>query len=535
MMELVQHYTVSGIMAHNSQMYPEKRAYIFDDEVYTWADAEYLTDAIAVELMKIGIGKGTHICFWSMNTIDLVFYMLASMKIGAVPAAINYSYRELEVKAVLASADAEYVFYGESKKNSNFGKTITNIMHQLPKLRGVRSIDGHVRELYRNMACTGSRVLASRNELDVCKNQVHSDDVAAITFTSGTTKIPKAVQVSFLNLFYDASLTTERMQVCGSDIWLAPLPLFHSSGLAAMIIQPLIHAIPTIIHRQFEAGAVMAAIEQYRTTVLMVIPSMLELMYRHEKFSECDFSSLRVILTSGAKISSERLKKIIQAIGVPHFLMAYGQTECSPLVTITMYDDDIDVAVSSDGKPLPMVGVRIWNTDKNELQQCGQVGEIQVCGLNTMKGYYGNTGENQKKYTRDRWLKTTDAGYFDDNGYLHFVSRMDDMIIWHGENISPCEIECVISQFSDLILSVKVVGVEAEVVQEEIAAVIQVREKIDEEQLKAFVRKYIAGFKVPKYVFQIETMPMTPTEKIDVGAVKRIANTLVRQQRKIGL
>lgn len=532
MMELIQHYTVSGIMAHNSQMYPEKRAYIFDDEVYTWSDAEYLTDFIALDLVKMGIGKGTHIGFWSMNTIDLVFYMLASMKIGAVPAAINYSYRELEVKAVLSSADVEYVFYGESKKNCDFGKTIMHIIDQLPKIKGVRSIDGHVRKLYQNMVSTKSMVLKKRNELDTHKAQVHFDDVAAITFTSGTTKIPKAVQVSFLNLLYDASLTTERMQVCGNDIWLAPLPIFHSSGLAAMIVQPLIHAIPTIIHRQFEAGTVMTAIEQYRATVLMVIPSMLELMYRHEKFSKCDFSSLRVILTSGAKISSERLKKLIQAIGVPHFLMAYGQTECSPLVTTTMYDDDIDVAVSSDGKPLPMVEVRIWDTDKNELQRCGQVGEIQVYGLNTMKGYYGNDRENQKKYTCDGWLKTTDAGYFDDSGYLHFVSRMDDMIIWHGENISPCEIECVISQFSDLISSVKVVGVDAEVVQEEIAAVIQAKGQIDEEQLKVFVRRYIAGFKVPKYVFQIETMPMTPTEKIDIGAVKKIANTLVRQQRK---
>jgi fatty-acyl-CoA synthase len=212
--------------------------------------------------------------------------------------------------------------------------------------------------------------------------------------------------------------------------------------------------------------------------------------------------------------------------------MGYGQTECAPLVTITLYDDDIQTVTETVGLPLPDVQVRIWDLENDCRMPTGEVGEIQVRGVITMKGYYNAEEENKKKFTSDGWLKTTDAGFLDERGYLHFATRISEIIIRHGENISPAEIESVVRQFSDDIAEVKVVGVAEEIVQEEIVCLLQTKSlRIDPDGLKCYVHKMLASYKVPKYIFQLDEIPLTVTGKIDQGAIKRIAEKLVNDQR----
>lgn len=519
--------TTSDLITKNALLYPNDTAYIFDDRAYSWTETKHITDRLVLKLLELGVEKGSHIGFWSLNTIQLVFHLLAAMEIGAVPAVVNWSYRAFEMKNVLRKADIQYMFLGEPKRGADYKAMVESVRQELPKLKAVCDIGGNVTLVERDLRDRPHLSAEEQEKLSVCKKLVDPEDAASITFTSGTTKVPKPVVVSHRNLICQAYLSTERQKITHQDIMMAPLPMFHSSGLSGTVFFALLHGTPTIIHRMFDAERVLRDIEKYRVTSLLAVPSMLELLVRCENFKKYDLSSLRVGLTSGAVISPDKLREVIRALGVKHFLMAYGQTECSPLITTTLYDDDLITVTETVGKPLPTLDVRVWDLKNDRELPTGETGEIQVRGCITMKGYYNYEEETKKKFTPDGWLKTTDAGYFDENGYLHFVARISDMIIRHGENISPAEIECVIEKFKPDILAVKVVGVHADLVQEEIAAFVQTRaSKIVPEELKSFVKEYLASYKVPKYVFQLEQFPITATGKIDQGALKKMAAEL---------
>ena len=526
--------TVSDCMTQNALIYPNRTAFIFDEIEYTWNEADKMTDNIAVSMLNKNIRKGCHIGFWSLNTVQLVFYLIAAMKIGAVPTVINYSYRSLELKKIIKKANIEQLFLGEYKKGSDYGGMAEEVRGECPGLKEICHMEKTSEELRR---IYGERSAVAKAELSVLltyKNAVETDDVIGITFTSGTTKDPKPVMLSHYNVLNNARQFAARMHVGHeeNDVLLAPLPLFHSSGMTGMLCFSLVAGIPTVILRRFTANDALRAIERYHVTVLMAVPSMLELMACSYNEEEFDISSLRIGQTSGAGISAGKLQRIIETLGFDHFTMAYGQTECSPLITTTLYEDDWATITGTVGKPLSYVKVRIWDLEKDCELPAGKTGEIQVQGFNTMKGYYHCEEENRKKYTADGWLKTTDTGYFDERGYLHFVTRISDIIIRHGENISPMEIEGVIEQYSDDIIKVKVVGVAEEVVQEEVACVIQCSlGRIDPEDVKSYVKKILASYKVPKYVIQVDAFPMTETGKIDLAAVKRIAQEFAADEK----
>lgn len=519
--------TTASLMARNVKFYPSRTAFLFDGAAYTWTDMEVLTDRIAANMLGKGIKKGTHVGFWSMNSIHLVLYLIAAVKIGAVAAVVNYSYRTFELRNVLRRADIELLFLGENKKGSDYRAMVEEVRGDCPLLGLVYDIAEDLEVVKRTLPLNHSLPDDIASQLKEAKDAVVPDDVAAVTFTSGTTKDPKPVMLTHYSIINDVNQFTHRMRVSveNGDVLMAPLPLFHCSGLSGMLFFAIVVGIPTIIHRSFVAETALEDIEHYRVTALMAVPSMLELMIRQENFANYDISSLRIVQTSGSSTSPAKLKKITEDLNLESLLIGYGQTECSPLITTVFYDDDMKTVTETVGIPFPHEEVRIWDLKNDCELAAGQTGEIQVLGFNTMKGYYNFEEEQKKKYTADGWLKTTDAGFFDERGYLHFVSRISENIIRHGENISPAEVESVIELYSKDILTVKVTGVPEPVVQEEVACLIQTKGgvEIDAQDLRRFVKTQIASFKVPKYVFQVDRFPMTATGKIDQGAVKRMA------------
>ncbi|WP_279202387.1 class I adenylate-forming enzyme family protein [Intestinimonas butyriciproducens] len=517
--------TAATLTARNARQWPEKTAFLFDDRAWSWQTVEDTTDRIALAMLKMGIGKGTHLGFWSMNTIDLVLYLIAAMKIGAVAAVINYSYRNVELRSVLRRADVEAVFLGTYKNGSDYAAIVEEVRPDCPALRAVYQMDA-------GAAAPGRE--DGLQWVQAAKAAVTPEDVATITFTSGTTKEPKPVMLTHSNIINDVNQFTHRMRVSveNGDVLMAPLPLFHSSGISGMLFFALVVGLPTLIHCRFTAEQSLRDIEKYKVTALLAVPTMLDLMIRSEHFRAYDLSSLRVVQTSGSATSPDKLKRITSELGLECMLIGYGQTECSPLITTILYDDDLETMANTVGVPFPHEEIRIWDLARDRPAGPGETGEIQVKGFNTMKGYYNFPEEQAKKYTADGWLKTTDAGFLDGRGYLHFVSRISENIIRHGENIAPAEVESVIEQYSEEILHVKVVGVPDPVVQEEVACLIQTRgAEIDARDLRRFVKARLASYKVPKYVFCVEAFPMTDTGKIDQAAVKQLAAELAAERR----
>lgn len=216
-----------------------------------------------------------------------------------------------------------------------------------------------------------------------------------------------------------------------------------------------------------------------------------------------------------------------------HLQPSYGQTETSPCIAIADWDDPNEVKAVSAGHVIGHVEIRIMDLDSGALVADGQDGEIQVRGYNVMMGYYHLPEANAKVFTEDGWLRTGDIGHFDERKELHITGRIKEMIIRAGENISPREIELAICRYEG-IADVKVVGVPAQVLQEEIAACVIARPgaRINQERMLSYLKNRLADYKVPAYVFWFDAFPMNASGKIDLKELRREAAARAAKQRE---
>ena len=212
---------------------------------------------------------------------------------------------------------------------------------------------------------------------------------------------------------------------------------------------------------------------------------------------------------------------------------SYGQTETSPCITIAALNDSIEKKAVSVGKSIDNVEVKIWNCKENRESKEGELGEILTRGYHVMKGYYKMPLETDEVIDSTGWLHTGDLGFIDKEGYLYVKGRIKEIIIRGGENISPVEIEYYIKKLPS-IKEVKVIGVEAEVLQEEIVACVVPKEncEVSKEEVQAIVSKYLTAYKVPKYVLVFDQLPTTSSGKIKLGKLKKIVEERINNKEE---
>jgi len=528
-MELL-HVTLAQVLSHHAAHWGGDTAYIFEDTVYTWGQIDAVTDRMAIAMVRDGVGKGAHVGIWGVNSVPLICTIFAAMKLGAVPVVFNYSYKELELRTLISYADVSALYYGSSTGSLDYPKILAQIQKKRPALALCRDLNG----LFQ--ACLDHPGLpqGDRQALEAAKSAVRSEDTACMLFTSGTTQRPKGVLLSYFNILNDARQIDALMGWTQDDRLLAAMPIFHCSGLTCCVMLGVMLGMPLVVMPTFKPEPAMALIERWRCTAFNVVPSMLMQIVQHPAFGQYDLSSWRSGTSSGSGMTPDRYEQLTKQVNVPFLQVGYGQTETSPLITFSRYEDDPHTKAHTIGVPIPHMEVRIWDLHHDEPAPIGTPGEIQARGFCVMQGYYKLEEENRRKFTADGWLRTGDIGYQDERGYFHFSTRMSEVIIRGGENISPSEIECVIEHFSPDIEEVKVVGMEVDTaLQEEIVAFLRMKPgtHVDGGAVSAYVKSCLASFKAPKYVWELERFPMTGSGKVDQKALKALAPQMAAQER----
>ena len=228
-----------------------------------------------------------------------------------------------------------------------------------------------------------------------------------------------------------------------------------------------------------------------------------------------DTSSLRTGIMAGSPCPIEVMKKVVSSMGASEMTIAYGQTESSPVITQTRPEDSLELRVSTVGRSLPNVEVKIVNPEDNYSLPPGQQGELCTRGYHVMKGYYKMAEATAKAIDEDKWLHTGDLAVMDDNGYCKITGRIKDMIIRGGENIYPREIEEFLYTHP-LVRDVQVVGVPSIKYGEEVVAYIQLKEGAPptKEEMKEFCKGQIAFHKIPAVFFFVDEYPTTASGKI---------------------
>lgn len=484
---------------------------------------------VAKGLMKLGISKGEHIAIWASNRPEWVTSQFATAKIGAVLVTVNTSYRSSELEYLLKQSDSTTLILMEQFKDTSYIEMLYEIIPELKeakagKLESVKF--PHLKNIiviseerypgtfsWRDVVSLKDEV--TDNELKERMASLHSDDVINMQYTSGTTGFPKGVMLTHYNIINNAANIAECMDLTDKDRMCIPVPFFHCFGCVLGTLACVTVGATMVPVQEYNAKDVLTAVETEKCTALHGVPTMFISQLNDPEFERYDLSSLRTGIMAGSPCPIEVMKAVVGKMGIDQITIAYGQTESSPVITQTRIHDPIELRVSSVGRALSNVEIKIIDPTTNEEVPCGVQGELCTRGYHVMKGYYKNPEATKMAIDNDGWLHTGDLAVMDEEGYCKITGRLKDMIIRGGENIYPREIEEFLYQHPKVV-DVQVVGVPDEKFGEEVVAWLKLKagETASVEEIREFCLGKIARFKVPKYIAFCEEYPMTASGKI---------------------
>ena len=546
--------TIGDILDIQTQRFAEREALVHaaTGDRFNYREFHAEVERVARGLLSIGIEKGQHVGIWATNYTEWVLAQFATAKIGAVLVTVNPAYRTSELAYVLEQAQiGALILIGRFRapvltgRTSDYVGMVNEVVPELaavspgelnstrfPHLRHVIFIPPH--DDVSTPTPPGMwrwddlLTLAEQTSPDDLRNrqaQCGPDDVVNIQYTSGTTGNPKGAMLTHHNLVSNARHVGDAMEMDEHDRLCIPVPFYHCFGCVMGSLNCVVHGSTMIIPAErFDPLQTLHAISAERCTAVHGVPTMFIAQLGHPEFANLDLSSLRTGIMAGSPCPIEVMREVIDRMGADRITIAYGQTEASPVVTQTLADDSIERRVSTVGKVLPGVEVRLVDPETGLVVGPGQQGELQTRSAMVMKGYFNMPEATADAIDADGWLHTGDLATVDEDGYYKITGRLKDMIIRGGENIYPREIEEFLYTHPQ-IDDVQVIGVPDVRFGEEVMAWVRLKPDADatEESIRDFCRGQIAHYKVPRYVKFTDEFPMTVTGKIQKFRMREMA------------
>ncbi|QDQ00309.1 AMP-binding protein [Lysinibacillus fusiformis] len=530
MAELV-YQTIGQLLDEQTEKYPKREALVYADRDLrmTYEELNHQSRLVARGLMSLGIEKGDHIAVWTTNVPEWVQLQFGTGKMGAPIVTVNTNYRAHELEYLLKQSDAKTIILIENFRDHSFMNTLQELCPELEHCEP-GNLQSRRLPLLKNVILIGntkypgvlnwSDVLTAAEQvteelLEQRQQLLHYDDVINIQYTSGTTGFPKGVMLTHYNLVNNALNIAECMRLTYEDRLCIPVPFFHCFGCVIGTLAITTSGGTMVPVQEFSPAEVLRTVEQEKCTALHGVPTMFISELNLPNFSSYELSSLRTGVMAGSNCPIEVMKAVIDKMGMTDVTICYGQTESSPVITQTRADDPFDLKVETVGRALPSLEVKIVVPGTDEEAAPNEQGELCTRGYHVMKGYYKNPEETKVAIDQDGWLHTGDLATKDEAGYIRVTGRLKDMIIRGGENLYPREIEEFLYTHPK-ISDVQVAGVPDPVYGEEAAAwiILKEGEQITEEEIRDFCRDKISRHKIPKYIFFIESYPMTASGKV---------------------
>lgn len=505
---------------------------------YTYPQFNEVCRKAAKGFMKLGIKKGDHVAIWATNVPEWVITQFSTGKMGAVMVTVNTNYKLFELEYLLKQSDSTTLILIDGWKDSNYVEMINELCpelkdsepgqlnsERLPFLKNVIYVGENCPPgmiSWQEMMIAGETV--SDEELEERQNSLSPDDVINMQYTSGTTGFPKGVMLTHKNVINNGIAIANCMNFSPKDRLCIPVPFFHCFGCVLGTMTCVVSGATMVPLVAYNPVHVLDTIEKEKCTAVHGVPTMFIAELNLPDFDKYDLSSLRTGIMAGSPCPIEAMKQVVDRMGIKEITITYGQTEASPAITMTSVDDPIELRVTTVGKKIPGVKVKIVDPETGEEVPSGVQGELCSKGYNVMKGYYKMPEATNAAIDKDGWLHTGDLAVMDENGYFKITGRVKDMIIRGGENIYPREIEEFLYTHPG-ILDVQVVGVPDLKYGEEAIAYIILREgeTITEEEIKKYCEGKIAKFKIPRYVEFIDEFPMTTSMKIQKFKLREMA------------
>jgi acyl-CoA synthetase (AMP-forming)/AMP-acid ligase II len=489
---------------------PDQEILVSGDERMTYAELNDLVARLAGAFKNLGLKQRDVLAILDTNSHIYVASYYAAAKAGLTFLPLNYRAKEPELEYMINTAKARILLAGD-----RYGELVNRLA---PRLQGTQLVaagqgDGGMPRL-------GD--LLAKAEPDESEAEVEDEDVSVLMYTSGTTSLPKGVMLSFRD--FTAYVTANVEMADGSErgAFLVCAPFYHIAGTTAMMTN-LWTGRKMIVMPQFEPRLWLDLVQKERVTHAFVVPTMMKQLLDEPAFSQTDLSSLTNLAYGGAPMPIAVIRRAIDAFpSSVGFVNAYGQTETTSSLTILGPDDhrirgtpdEVELKLkrlNSIGKPLPDVEIRVRD-DGNNFLPSGEVGEIIIRTPRIMKGY---AGREDDAALPEGWRATGDLGWVDDDGYVFFAGRKDDMIIRGGENIAPAEIETILMSHP-AVDEAAVIGIPSVEWGQTVKAFIVLRpgQNAGTQELQEFCRTRLASFKRPEEIAFIDALPKNPLGKI---------------------
>lgn len=483
-------------------------AFVFEGRTTSFADFNDHANQVANGLAAAGVRPGARVSYLGKNSDHYFEVLFGAAKAGVVMAPVNWRLAPAEIVYIVNDCRAEALFVG-----AEFVDLARKLVRELPTIRLIVAMEGNAPEW------PSYETWRDAQSSDEPAHTPAWEDVVIQLYTSGTTGKPKGAMIRHSGILGMRQMRGAELAEWNTwsdeDVSLVAMPIFHIGG-TGWGITGIVNGAKGVVAREFDPNRVLDYIERDGITKIFMVPAAMQIVVRHPRAREVDYSRIKYILYGASPIPLELLRECMAVFGCG-FVQMYGMTETTGTI-VALPPEDHDPAgnerMRSAGKPLPGVEVAILDENGKALAP-RKVGEIATRSIANMAGYWNMPEATAKTIDAEGWLRTGDAGYMDENGYVYIHDRVKDMIISGGENIYPAEVENAIFGHP-AVADVAVIGVPDPKWGEAVKACVVLKpgSHATPDDIIAWARERIAGYKTPKSVDFIEALPRNPSGKI---------------------
>lgn len=505
---------IPNALIQTSQRSGSKVAVIDGDKTFTYHELAQRVSRLKHSLLCMGVQQKDRVGILMLNSFRYLELMYAIPAVGAIMVPLNVRLTADELSFILKDAEVQTLFL-----HREFLSLLPSLWVKTPCLnRVILAEDPDLNDEDEDGLPNYEMLLSQEEDEPLLTEDLQEEDIAALYYTGGTTGRSKGVMLTHRNLVSNAFHGALAVGYGEDDRYLHAAPMFHMADGASTYAVTLMGG--THVHlRSFQVEGVLQLWEKEKVTCGLLVPTMVNMLINHPKFSAYKTNTMRKVIYGGSPMPKEVLKQAILQLPEAQFIQLYGMSEAAPILTVLKGSEHLKGLktkgnlLSSCGRPVPGVEMKVVD-QAGEQVGAGVVGEIAARGPNIMKGYW-NLPDETALALRDGWYHSGDLAYRDVEGYYYVVDRAKDMIISGGENIYSIEVENILYKHP-AVLECAVIGIPDEKWGESVLGVVVVRpgQQISSDELISFTKEHLAGFKVPRGIVFVENLPKSGAGKI---------------------
>jgi long-chain acyl-CoA synthetase len=516
---------LNEFLENSAKLFPGKIALVCQKERFTFARLNDFSNTLANAFIALGLQKQDRVGIYLENSAESIVSIFAALKASGVFVVINPQVKPKKLEYILNDCQIK-ILVTDSRRLQETNEALSNCLGLssvvLTDSNATANSASNARPLIHSFA-----ILLTTHPATQPAKQCISVDLASLIYTSGSTGNPKGVMLTHLNMVSAANSITEYLENTEDDIIMDCLPLSFDYGLY-QVLMAFKFGGRVILERSFTYPyQIIDLIIKEKVTGFPLVPTIAAILLQLNNLAKYDFSSLRYITNTAQALPPKHIFGLKQAFPNANIYSMYGLTECKRVSYL--HPNQAHIRPTSVGKAMPNVEVFIVDEEGRKIIEPNQIGELVIRGANVMKGYWNQpelTAQRLKpaQYDGEKFLYSGDFFKMDEEGYLYFISRKDDIIKTAGEMVSPKEVENVLYEINDVV-EAAVVGVPDEILGNAIKGFAVLREgsQLKEKDIILHCQKHLEAFMVPKFIELRSELPKTSTGKISKKELKGLA------------